>query len=116
MRFPFFSTRFARAAAALAALPLLQGCVWFDGPQSTFEPAGPVAREQLHLFYLTCWVTFVIFIFVGAALAYATFKFRAKTEADEHAEPPEQGHGNPLVEVSLIGASVLSSSSSPSPR
>ena len=95
-------------AAVLAGAALLQGCVWFDGPQSTFDPAGPVAREQLRLFYLTCWVTLVIFIFVGGALAYAMFKFRAKSDADAHAEPPEQSHGNPLVEVSLIGASILS--------
>ena len=49
-----------------------------------------MAREQLQLFYLTCWVTLVIFIFVGSALAYAMFKLRARsgTEADEHAEPP----------------------------
>jgi cytochrome c oxidase subunit II len=45
-------------------------------------------------------------VIVGSVLAYAMFKFRARTEADEHAEPPEQGHGNPLVEISLIGASV----------
>jgi cytochrome c oxidase subunit II len=111
MRFPTFSTRFsqgARAVAALAGLLTLSGCVWFDGPQSTFDPAGPVARRQLDLFYLTCWVTLVIFIFVGSALAYAMFKFRARSEADEHAEPPPQGHGNPLVEVSLIAASVFS--------
>ena len=111
MRFSHLSNRLARGArvaAVLAGAALLQGCVWFDGPQSTFDPAGPVAREQLHLFYLTCWVTLVIFIFVGSALAYAMFKFRAKTDADAHAEPPEQSHGNPLVEVSLIGASILS--------
>jgi cytochrome c oxidase subunit II len=111
MRFPNLSNglaRCARVAAALVGLNLLSGCVWFDGPQSTFDPAGPVAREQLHLFYLTCWVTLVIFILVGSVLAYAMFKFRAKTEADEHAEPPEQGHGNPMVEVSLIGLSILS--------
>jgi cytochrome c oxidase subunit 2 len=111
MRFPNLSNglaRCARVAAALVGLNLLSGCVWFDGPQSTFDPAGPVAREQLHLFYLTCWVTLVIFIFVGSALAYAMFKFRARTEADEHAEPPEQSHGNPFVEVSLIGLSILS--------
>ena len=77
--------RCARAAAALAGVALLQGCVWFDGPQSTFDPAGPVAREQLNLFYLTCWVSLVIFVLVGGALAYAMFKFRAKTEADTHA-------------------------------
>ena len=45
---------------------------------------------------------------VGAVLAYATVKFKARSEADEHAEPPPQGHGNPLVEVGLIGAAVLS--------
>jgi len=111
MGFCRFSTRLARwagAASALAGAFLLSGCLWLDGPQSTFEPAGPVAREQLDLFYTTCWVTLVIFILVGSVLAYAMVKFRARSEADEHAEPPPQGHGNPLVEVSLIGASVLS--------
>ncbi|HXN34946.1 MAG TPA: cytochrome c oxidase subunit II [Opitutaceae bacterium] len=111
MRFPNLSNhlaRCARGAAALAGVMLLPGCVWFDGPQSTFDPAGPVAREQLHLFYVTCWVTLVIFVLVGSALAYAMLRFRARTDADAHAEPPEQGHGNPLVEVSLIGLSILS--------
>jgi cytochrome c oxidase subunit 2 len=101
-------TRFARAAAALAGISLLSGCFWLDGPQSTFDPSGPVARHQQDLFYLTCWVCLVIFVLVGSVLAYAMFKFRAKGEADEHAEPPEQGHGNPLVEISLIAVSVLS--------
>jgi len=111
MRFPKFSTRFARWAGAFAALAgtaLLSGCLWLDGPQSSFVPAGPVAREQLDLFYLTCWVTLAIFILVGSVLAYAMVKFRARSEADLHAQPPTQGHGNPLVEVGLIGASVFS--------
>jgi cytochrome c oxidase subunit 2 len=110
MRFCGFSRRLARwagAASVLAGTLLLSGCLWLDGPQSSFVPAGPVAREQLDLFYTTCWVTLVIFIFVGSALAYAMIKFRARTEADLHAEPPPQGHGNPFVEVGLIGASVL---------
>src|SRR5262249_46978302 len=38
----------------------------------------------------------------------AIFKFRAKNEADEHAEPPEQSHGNPLIEVGLISGAILS--------
>jgi len=110
---PILSTfvRAGRAAAALAGGVLLAGCdlnFWqMDGHQSTIEVAGPVAREQLHVFYVTCWVTLVIFIVVGGVLAYATIKFRARSDADEHAEPPPQRHGNPLVEVSLIGASVL---------
>ena len=101
-------SRWVLAAAALAGSSLLSGCFWLDGPQSTFDPNGPVAREQLDLFYVTCWVTLVIFILVGSALAYAMFKFRARSEEDIHAEPPEQHHGNPLVEVSLIAASVFS--------
>ena len=78
-----------------------------NGHQSTMVVDGPVAKSQLDLFMVTCWVTLVIFIFVGGVLAYATLKFKARNEADEHAEPPEQGHGNPLIELSLIGASVL---------
>lgn len=95
----------------LGALTLLSGCdlnFWrMDGHQTTMVTAGPVAKAQLNVFYVTCWVTLVIFIIVGGVLAYATIKFKAHSEADEHAEPPPQGHGNPLVEVGLIGASIL---------
>ena len=82
---------------------------WFvmDGHQSTIFVEGPVARSQTDVFYVTCWVTLVIFIIVGAVLAYATVKFKARNEADEHAEPPPQGHGNPMVEIGLIAASVF---------
>lgn len=101
----------SRTAVALGSATLLTGCdlnFWrMDGPQSTMNVAGPVAKSQLEIFYVTCWVTFIIFILVAAVLAYATLKFRARTSADEHAEPPEQGHGNPLIELGLIGASVL---------
>jgi cytochrome c oxidase subunit 2 len=111
MGFPRFSTRISRwalAAAAMAGSSLLTGCFWLDGVQSTFDTSGPVARGQLDLFFVTCWVTLVIFVLVGSALAYAMIKFRARSDDDLHAEPPEQGHGNPLVEVSLIAASVFS--------
>ena len=100
-------SRIARAAAALAGISLLSGCMWFDGPQSTFDPAGPIAQHQLDLFYLTCWVCLVIFVIVGGVLAYAMFKFRARNDTEAKAHVPEQAHGNPLVEISLIGASVL---------
>ena len=103
--------RVAQAVFALGCVTLLAGCdlnFWtMNGPQSTINVAGPVARSQLQLFYVTCWVTFVIFILVASVLAYATLKFRAKNETNENAEPPVQGHGNPLIELSLIGASVL---------
>jgi cytochrome c oxidase subunit 2 len=67
---------------------------------------GPVAQRQWDLFMITVYVTTFIFIVVGAVLAYAQIKFRAKTEADEKSEAPPQGHGNPLIEIGLIVASV----------
>jgi len=106
-----FLARCGHAALALGGLALLSGCklnFWqMDGHQTTMVTAGPVAKSQLEVFYVTVWVTMVIFVIVGAVLAYATFKFKAKSEADEHAEPPPQGHGNPLIELSLIGASIF---------
>jgi cytochrome c oxidase subunit 2 len=78
-----------------------------DGPRSTIFVDGPVARSQNTVFFTTCVVTLVIFILVAAVLGYATLKFEARTTEDEHAEPPPQSHGNPLVEIALIGASVL---------
>lgn len=90
----------------VALIPLLSGG-WLSGPQSTFDTKGPVAETQLEVFYVTLWVTLAIFVVVGAVLAYATIKFKARSTDDEHAEPPPQGHGNPLIELSLIVASVL---------
>ena len=73
-----------------------------DGHQSTLDVAGPVARTQRDLFYVTCGVTFVIFILVGSVLAYATLKFKARNDADEHAE--EEGVvDDGLVEVEDLG-------------
>ena len=104
------SARFPRflELLALSALPiLLGGWSWTQGPQSTFDTQGPVAKSQLQVFYTTLWVTGIIFVLVASVLTYATLKFRARSEADEHAEPPPQSHGNPLIELSLIAASVF---------
>jgi cytochrome c oxidase subunit II len=112
MRLPSLSSlaRWSRGALALGSIALLAGCdfnFWrMDGPQSTIVVGGPVARAQLEVFYVTCWVTFAIFVIVAGVLAYATFKFRAKGDGTD-AEPPEQGHGNPFIELGLIGGSVL---------
>jgi cytochrome c oxidase subunit 2 len=104
--------RFATALFAGLSLVLLSGCKLAEvfnlrGPQSTMVTAGPVAKSQWDLFMVTVYVTTFIFIVVGSVLAYAQIKFRAKSEADEHAEPPPQGHGNPFVEIGLIAGSVL---------
>jgi cytochrome c oxidase subunit 2 len=100
-------SRSVRLAAAAAALSTLSGCYWFDGPQSTLFTDGPVAKHQLDVFFVTCWVALFIFIIVGSVLGYTTFKFRARSEIDTRPEQPDESHGNPLVEMSLIGASVF---------
>ena len=83
------SAHWGRAALAIGGLALLTGCdlnFWrMDGHQSTMVVDGPVARSQLDVFMVTVWVTLVIFLIVGGVLAYPTWKFRAKNEADEHA-------------------------------
>ncbi len=104
--------RFATALFAGLGLVLLSGCKLAEvfslsGHQSTVNVDGPVAQSQQDLFMVTVWVCTSIFVVVGAVLAYAQIKFRAKSDADEHAEPPPQGHGNPLVEIGLIAASVV---------
>lgn len=103
--------RWGRIAVAFSGLALLAGCKFadifrMDGHQSTLNVAGPVALTQRNIFYVTVWVTLVIFVLVGSTLAYATWRFRARSAEDEHAEPPAQSHGNPLVELSLIALSV----------
>ncbi len=103
--------RLATALFAGLGLVLMSGCKLAEvfslsGPQSTMVTNGPVAKAQWDLFMITVYVTMFIFVVVGAVLAYAQIKFRAKTESDEHAEPPPQGHGNPLIEIGLIVASV----------
>ena len=106
MRFsPAFVLRRAASTCALLSLPLLLGG-WLSGPQSTFDVKGPVAREQLNVFYVTVWVTMIIFVIVAGVLAYATIKFRARGPIDKNTPVPDQGHGNPFVELGLIGASI----------
>ena len=65
--------RFARGLAAAASLLLLSGCdlnFWrMDGHQSTIVVDGTVARQQLDVFIVTCWVSLVIFVIVAAVLA-----------------------------------------------
>jgi len=110
------SRLFSRLGAALSAglvLTLLSGCnklhqvFSLSGPQSTMVSEGPVARAQWDLFMVTVYVTMFIFVIVGTVLAYAQIKFRARSEADEHAPvAAEAGHGNPFIEIGLIAGSV----------
>jgi cytochrome c oxidase subunit II len=93
---------------AVLCLPLFCGAWGFEtsGPQSTFDVKGPVAKSQLEVFYVTVYVTFAVFFVVAAILAYATWKYRAKKGDDPKAAIPDQGHGNPFIELGLIAASI----------
>lgn len=101
--------RRALPCVAIASVPLFTGgwLNWLSGPQSTFDTQGPVARTQLNVFYTTVWVTGITFVIVASIMAYAMFRFRARKSDDANAKMPDQGHGNPLIEVSLIGLSIL---------
>ncbi len=96
--------QFIALATSLIALALLGGCDT-NTRMSTFDTKGPIAETQLELFMITIWVSLFIFIVVGAVFLYATIKFREKK--NDTRPLPAQGHGNPLVEIGLIGASVL---------
>ena len=99
--------RLSNAGLLVLLTVFLGGWSWTEGPQSTFQTEGPVAKSQLQVFYTTLWVTGIIFVLVAGVLTYATLKFRARNDTDKHAEPPPQSHGNPLIELSLIAASVF---------
>jgi cytochrome c oxidase subunit 2 len=75
------------------------------GQQSTLDPKGPIALNQLNIFYITLWVTLFLFVTVGGALAWATWKFRKRKGDDPNFIPP-QSHGHPLVEMGLVVGSA----------
>lgn len=92
---------------ALLLLPLFMasGCAW-TGQTSTLDPKGPISRVQFELFMVTVWVSLFLFITVGGAFLYAVWKYRERPGQPE--KPISQNtHGNPLVEVGLIAASVF---------
>ncbi len=90
-----------------AASVFMTGCAVFkSAPQSTFDAKGPVALDQLNLFYLTLWVVAFIFVVVASVLLYAVIRFRARP-GDKDEDIPAQTHGNPVLEIGVIAVSVL---------
>ncbi|MBN9420377.1 MAG: cytochrome c oxidase subunit II [Candidatus Eremiobacteraeota bacterium] len=90
----------------LAAL-LASGCS-LSGPQSILDADGPVARLQYETFLVTFWVSVAIFAVVGGMFLYCLVKFRAPGgEVPRDYPLPDQGHGNPLIEIGVIFVSVL---------
>ena len=73
---------------------LITGC-YPDHNQSTFDPKGPVAAEQLEVFWWILIGGFIVFVLVEAGLIYAIIKFRAKNDSDI----PVQTNGNHKLEI-----------------
>lgn len=76
-----------------------------EGKQSTLDPQGPIAANQMDLFYLILWLTIFLFVTVGGALAYVIWRFRERKTDDPNFIPP-QSHGHPVIEVGLVVAST----------
>lgn len=82
--------------------------VWpgaMSGPQSIMDVNGPVAAEQLSVFWYTVGVSALLMLIVGSVFVYSIYRFRAKPGNDF--KVPEQSHGSAKVEVALIVASCL---------
>ena len=82
-------------ALALSALLLLLAAGCSQGPESTWNPAGPVANKQLELFNVLVWVMVVVFILVEGVLVYAIFRYRRRPGQPR----PAQVHGNLPLEI-----------------
>ena len=73
--------------------------------QSTFDTAGPIAKQQADLFYLVFWIAVAIFILVEGVLIYSVFRYRSRPDD----KIPRQVHGNTRLEVmwTILPAFVL---------
>ena len=94
-RFPIKLLKLLVIALPVAAILLLIGCTP-SHPQSTFDPAGPIADKQADLFILIFWVAVGVFVVVEGILLYAMIRFRRR-QGDTRI--PEQTHGNTPLEI-----------------
>lgn len=87
----------------LALVLLLSGCA-FDGLQSALDPIGPVAKIQYDILLFTTILSLIVCLAVGIVLYTVVTRFRRKVG---DSSLPDQGHGNPALEVGLIGVAVI---------
>lgn len=80
-----------------------------DAPQNTFDPAGPVARQQLDLWNIVFPIAVGVFVLVQGMLLLAVWRFRQRP--DDDGQLPKQVAGNTRLEIlwTLIPAVILAS-------
>jgi cytochrome c oxidase subunit 2 len=93
-----------RVAVPFGAGLLLAGCE-FTGPQSTLDPAGPIAQAQADLLLWSFWLSLIVMIATFGALAYVMVRYRRRRSQEDHI--PEQVHGSPMLEIGLTIIPVL---------
>ncbi len=72
-------------------------------PQSTFDSAGPVAKNLLNLFWIIFWSSLGVFVVVVGVLLFAIVRFREKPGD----KMPIQTHGNRKLEIAWTIAPAL---------
>ena len=80
---------------AISAVLLVLTVACSQGDRSTWNPAGPVAGQQLLMFNVLVWIMVATFILVEGVLVYAAIRFRARPGQ----ERPPQVHGNLPLEI-----------------
>lgn len=98
-----YTPKFVVILLAIGVLALLLGCTP-SHPQSTFDPAGPVAEKQRDLFLIIFWVAVFVFVLVEGVLLFALIRFRRKRGQDEI---PVQTHGNMPLEIGWTIAPII---------
>ena len=96
--------RLAGAALLGVLTALLTGCnvITPEHSQSTFDTLGPVAENQLFIFWVIFWAGLVVFVAVEGALLYMVFKFKRRGDGD-----PAQTHGNTRLEIAWTIVPIL---------
>lgn len=89
-----FSRRLMMVALLLALALLFLSCTP-SHPQSTFDAKGPVAENQLNLFWVIFWAALAVFIVVVGLLIYSMVRFRQRPGQGL----PVQVHGNRRLEI-----------------
>ena len=95
---PRWTRRLATLAPVASLLALLSACAGQDGPQDTFDPKGPIARDIDNLVQPVFLIAGVVFVLVEFGTLILVRHFRRRKEHSDDDLPP-QTHGNFKLEI-----------------